>query len=182
MEVPRLGVQLELQLQAYATTTAMWDPSHVCDLHHSSQLTGSPTHLSRPGIKPASSWILVHDLFLMRHKGNPPPNTLILNLPFATLPPLSTTPLTTPSLPPTTYFPSAQFPTQSLNLTSHVRKRSGEENRQGLGQNFSQGNGFLCLASLDLFSSFFSPALCIKPFHWTNFWCPALSTFPQHDF
>ena len=31
MEVPRLSVQLELQLPAYATTTATttWDPSHV---------------------------------------------------------------------------------------------------------------------------------------------------------
>ena len=35
MEVPRLGVKLELQLPAYAT--AMPDPSLVCDLHHSSQ-------------------------------------------------------------------------------------------------------------------------------------------------
>ena len=32
MEVPRLGVELELQLQAYATATANWDPSLVCDL------------------------------------------------------------------------------------------------------------------------------------------------------
>ena len=37
MEVPRLGVQSELQLLAYATTTAMADPSLICDLHHSSQ-------------------------------------------------------------------------------------------------------------------------------------------------
>ena len=37
MEVPRLGVELELQLLAYATATATLDPSHVCDLHHSSQ-------------------------------------------------------------------------------------------------------------------------------------------------
>ena len=36
MEVPRLGVQLELQLPAYTTTTATSDPSRVCDLHHSS--------------------------------------------------------------------------------------------------------------------------------------------------
>ena len=35
MEVPRLGVELELQLQAYATATAMQDSSHVYD--HSSQ-------------------------------------------------------------------------------------------------------------------------------------------------
>ena len=37
MEVPRLGVQLELQPPAYATTTAMPDLSHIYDLHHSSQ-------------------------------------------------------------------------------------------------------------------------------------------------
>ena len=36
MEVPRLGVELELQLLVYATATAMWDPS-LCNLHHSSQ-------------------------------------------------------------------------------------------------------------------------------------------------
>ena len=35
MEVPRLGVQLELQLLAYMTTTP--DQSQVCDLHHSSR-------------------------------------------------------------------------------------------------------------------------------------------------
>ena len=36
MEVTRLGVELELQLMAYATAIAMPDLSHVCDLHHSS--------------------------------------------------------------------------------------------------------------------------------------------------
>ena len=37
MEVPRLGIESELQLPAYSTTaTAMWDPSCICDLHHSS--------------------------------------------------------------------------------------------------------------------------------------------------
>ena len=42
MEVPRLGAEYELHLPAYntatamATATAMQDPSHVCDLHHSS--------------------------------------------------------------------------------------------------------------------------------------------------
>ena len=34
MEIPRLGVKLELQLPA--TTTARLDPSCSCDLHHSS--------------------------------------------------------------------------------------------------------------------------------------------------
>ena len=36
MELPRLGVELELQLQACTTATAMPDPSHICDLHPSS--------------------------------------------------------------------------------------------------------------------------------------------------
>ena len=36
MEVPRLGVELQLQLPAYTTATAAQDPSHICDLHHSS--------------------------------------------------------------------------------------------------------------------------------------------------
>ena len=34
---PRLGVESELQLLAYATATATQDLSHVCNLHHSSQ-------------------------------------------------------------------------------------------------------------------------------------------------
>ena len=35
-EVPRLGVKSELQLPVYTTTTAMQDPNHIFDLHHSS--------------------------------------------------------------------------------------------------------------------------------------------------
>ena len=35
MEVPRLGAESELQLQAYTTATATWDPSCICDLHGS---------------------------------------------------------------------------------------------------------------------------------------------------
>ena len=37
MELPRLEVELELQLPAYTTATAMQDPSHIFNLHHSSQ-------------------------------------------------------------------------------------------------------------------------------------------------
>ena len=37
LEVPRLEVESELQLLAYATTRAMWDPCCICDLHHSLQ-------------------------------------------------------------------------------------------------------------------------------------------------
>ena len=36
MELPRLGIEWELQLLAYATAIAMQDPSPICDLHHSS--------------------------------------------------------------------------------------------------------------------------------------------------
>ena len=35
MEVPRLGVESELQLPAYSTAIAIRDLSCVCDLHHS---------------------------------------------------------------------------------------------------------------------------------------------------
>ena len=37
MEVPRLGIKLELQLLVYTTDTAMWDLSCVCTLHNSWQ-------------------------------------------------------------------------------------------------------------------------------------------------
>ena len=36
MEVPWLGIKLELQLPAYATVTATLDPSQTCNLQHSS--------------------------------------------------------------------------------------------------------------------------------------------------
>ena len=36
VEVPRLGVQSEFQLSAYTTATATCNPSHVCNLQHSS--------------------------------------------------------------------------------------------------------------------------------------------------
>ena len=36
MELPKLGVELELQLPAYATAMAMWNWSHICNLHYSS--------------------------------------------------------------------------------------------------------------------------------------------------
>ena len=37
MEVPRLGVDSELQLPIYITATATWDLSCICDIYHSSQ-------------------------------------------------------------------------------------------------------------------------------------------------
>ena len=56
---PRLGVESELQLLAYATATARPDPTHSCDLHHSSRQCQSLNPLSKAGIEPATSWILV---------------------------------------------------------------------------------------------------------------------------
>ena len=49
MEVPRLGVKLKLQLPAYATATATPDPSHLCDLQHSSQQLQILNPLSEAG-------------------------------------------------------------------------------------------------------------------------------------
>ena len=64
MEGPRLGVQSELQLPAYATGTAMWDPSHVCDPYHSSLQCRIPNSLSkaRDGtcVLMDTSWIHYH--------------------------------------------------------------------------------------------------------------------------
>ena len=58
MEVSKLGVQSELQLPAYTTTSATWDPSLVCNLHHSLWQHGilnplskskDPTHILMDG-------------------------------------------------------------------------------------------------------------------------------------
>ena len=37
VEIPRLGVQVDLQLPACATATATWGPSHIFNLPHSSR-------------------------------------------------------------------------------------------------------------------------------------------------
>ena len=37
VDIPKPGVEMELQLLACATAIATWDPSHICNLHHSSQ-------------------------------------------------------------------------------------------------------------------------------------------------
>ena len=58
MEVPRLGLESELQLLAYAAYAAMWDPSHVCDLHHSSWKRQILNPLSEARGGTASSWVL----------------------------------------------------------------------------------------------------------------------------
>ena len=62
MEVPRLGVESELQLPAYTTATAMRDLSLVFNLHHSSQQGQIPDPLSEARDRThvlINSWILV---------------------------------------------------------------------------------------------------------------------------
>ena len=62
VEVPRLGVELELQPLAYARATATPDPSYVCDLHHGSWQRRILNPLSeargRTCILMDTSWIL----------------------------------------------------------------------------------------------------------------------------
>ena len=48
MEDPRLGFKLELQLPGYATATAMQDPIHLYELHHSSPQCQILNPLSKP--------------------------------------------------------------------------------------------------------------------------------------
>ena len=70
MDVSRLGVKSELQLMAYATATATQDPSHVCDLHHSSQQCQilNPLSEAKDGthLRMDTGW--VHDL--LSHNSN----------------------------------------------------------------------------------------------------------------
>ena len=67
IEVPRLGGELELQLQAYTTATAAQDLSRVCYLHHSSlqHWILNPLSEARDRTNGYQS-----DLFPLRHNGN----------------------------------------------------------------------------------------------------------------
>ena len=71
MEVPRLGVKLDLQPPAYTTApaTATRDPSRVCDLHHSSRQHWILNPLSEAR---DHTCVLVDtsDSFLLCHSGN----------------------------------------------------------------------------------------------------------------
>ena len=59
MEVPRLGVKLELQLPVYNTAMATPDPGWSVTYTAAHSNTGSLTHWAGPGIEPTSSRILV---------------------------------------------------------------------------------------------------------------------------
>ena len=58
-EVPRLGVELELQLLVYVTATAQKIPAASSTYTTVHDNDGSLTHRARPGIEPTSSWMLV---------------------------------------------------------------------------------------------------------------------------
>ena len=59
MEVPRLGVESELLLPAYAIATAVPDPAASANYTTAPGNAGSLTHWGRPGIEHATSWFLV---------------------------------------------------------------------------------------------------------------------------
>ena len=70
MEVPRPGVEVELQLPACATASATWDPRCICNLRHSSCQGWILNPLSEARDQ---TWILmgtslVHNL--LSHNGN----------------------------------------------------------------------------------------------------------------
>ena len=58
MDVPRLGVELELQPPATATATAMPDPNHIWTYATAQGNAEYLTYWVRPGIEPASSQLL----------------------------------------------------------------------------------------------------------------------------
>ena len=68
MGVPRLRVDSELQLPAYTTATATWDPSDVCDLHHSS----GQRQILKPPIeaRDRTQNLMVPSWICFRHDGN----------------------------------------------------------------------------------------------------------------
>ena len=59
MEVPMLWVKSELQLLACTTATATWIQATSTTYPRAHGNAGSLIHEARPGIEPASSWILV---------------------------------------------------------------------------------------------------------------------------
>ena len=71
MEVPRLGIESELQPLAYTTATATHDLCWVCSLHHSLWEHWILNPLSKARIETASSWILPGFLNHWATRGTP---------------------------------------------------------------------------------------------------------------
>ena len=70
MEVPSLGLKLELQLLAYSTATALLDANCIFDLHHSSWNTGSFNPLRKARDQTHILLDTSQILNLMSHNGN----------------------------------------------------------------------------------------------------------------
>ena len=68
MEVPRSMVEVELQLPAYTTATAMPDPSYICNLPHSSQQYRILNPLSEA--RDQTHILMVTSLNLLSHNRN----------------------------------------------------------------------------------------------------------------
>ena len=70
MEVPKVGVELEVQLSAYTTPMAKWDLSRMCGLHKNSQQCRIPYTLSeaREGTHILRDTNKIH--FHCAHNGN----------------------------------------------------------------------------------------------------------------
>ena len=78
MEVPRPGVELELQLPAYTTATPHRIPATSATYTTAHDNTRSLTHWARPGIQLSSSWILVGFITCWATEGTLP--SFIFNL------------------------------------------------------------------------------------------------------
>ena len=70
MEVPRLGLESELQMSAYATATATPDPSLICNLYHSPLYHWILNPLSEARDRTRTPIVLV-GLFPLHHNGTP---------------------------------------------------------------------------------------------------------------
>jgi len=68
MGVPRVGVESELQLPAYTKTTAIPDPSHVCELYHSSWQYQTLNPLSRT--RDRTQILMDTSSFLLSHRNS----------------------------------------------------------------------------------------------------------------
>ena len=92
MEVPRLGVQSELQLPAYTTAPAMPDPRGVCDLDHSSW---QPRILNPLSEARTRTWVLMDASQIhFRWAVAGTPDTLKKSIDFISLSLYSETPIT----------------------------------------------------------------------------------------
>ena len=78
--MPSLGVKSELHLLACTTATATWDPSRICDLHHSSwqfQIPNPPSEArDQTRVLMDTGWIY----FPRATKGIPDPSLLFIDV------------------------------------------------------------------------------------------------------